>query len=157
MYLPETKVFGIGLSKTGTSSLDRALNELGIRSIHFPCDRTTYEELATGNYRLSILQNYQAATDIPVAPFYVQLDSVYPNSKYILTERDVDSWLVSVRKHWEFMWRWAENDRKFCEFITFITARTYGVHRFQGDRFKYVYHRHADEVRNYFRNRPTTY
>jgi Sulfotransferase domain len=149
----EAKVFGIGLSKTGTSSLDLALNELGIRSIHFPCDRTTYDELAAGNYQLSLLKQYQALTDIPVAPFYAQLDAAYPNSKFILTVRDVESWLDSVRKHWEFMWRWAENDRSFCEFIMFITACVYGVHRFQRDRFNYVYHRHLHEVRDYFRTR----
>jgi Sulfotransferase domain len=154
MNSPESKVFGIGLSKTGTSSLDRALNELEIRSIHFPCDRTTHDELAAGNYRLSILQKYQAATDIPIAPFYAQLDAAYPNSRFILTVRDVDSWLHSVRKHWDFMWRWAENDRNFCEFIMFISACAYGVHRYQRDRFIYVYHRHLYEVRDYFQNRP---
>ena len=154
MNSPVSKVFGIGLSKTGTSSLDRALNELGIQSIHFPSDPTTHRELLEGNYRLSILQQYQAATDIPIAPFYAQLDGIYPNSKFILTVRDRESWLSSVSHHWEFMWQWAEHDRHFCEFLKFITACAYGVHRFQRARFTYVYDRHLRNVREYFRKRP---
>src|SRR5262245_9885179 len=120
MNATEPKVFGIGLSKTGTSSLDRALNELGIASIHFPCDRTTHRELAAGNYRLSVLRQYRAATDIAVGPFYAQLDQVYPRSKFVLTVRELDPWLESVCKHWEFQWRWAENERHFRDFLQFI-------------------------------------
>jgi hypothetical protein len=32
------KIFGLGLSKTGTSSLADALNELGFPTIHYPFD-----------------------------------------------------------------------------------------------------------------------
>jgi len=150
----EPKVFGIGLSKTGTSSLDRALNELGIRSIHFPCDRRTHGELAAGNYRLSVLQQYRAATDISVAPFYAQLDHVHPGSKFILTVRELEPWLESVRRHWEFQWRWAEHERQFRAFLQFITACTYGMHGYERERFTYVYQRHVSGVREYFRDRP---
>ena len=34
----DPKVLGIGLSRTGTRSLTFALNQLGIRVEHFPCD-----------------------------------------------------------------------------------------------------------------------
>lgn len=34
------KVFGIGLSRTGTTSLGTALNQLGIKTIHYPHDET---------------------------------------------------------------------------------------------------------------------
>ncbi len=54
----QRKVFGLGLSKTGTSSLTDALNLLGIRSTHYPHDERTYDELRSGNYRLSILEEF---------------------------------------------------------------------------------------------------
>ena len=79
------KVFGLGLSKTGTSSLSDALEILGIKTIHYPCDSTTIQELRSGIYRLSILEDYQGVTDTPVVPYYAQLDSIYPESKFILT------------------------------------------------------------------------
>jgi hypothetical protein len=62
------KVFGLGLSKTGTSSLAEALNILGIRTIHYLYDRKSFDDLRNGNYRLSILEEYQGIVDIPVAP-----------------------------------------------------------------------------------------
>ena len=37
----EPKIFGLGLSKTGTSSLGEALNILGINTIHYPFDEAT--------------------------------------------------------------------------------------------------------------------
>src|SRR5688572_13581789 len=94
------KVFGLGLSKTGTTSLGGALNLLGIETIHYPHDQKTYHDLRNGNYRLSILEEYQGAVDIPVAPYYAQLDTIYPDSKFILTVRDKDSWLTSAEVHW---------------------------------------------------------
>lgn len=42
----ETKVFGIGLSRTGTVSLATALTALGIEARHYPHDPITQEELA---------------------------------------------------------------------------------------------------------------
>lgn len=92
------KVFGIGLSHTGTRSLDKALNILGIKSIHWPLDRKTYRELSNGIYKLSILEKYQAVTDITTVPVYPQLDKTYPGSKFILTIRDKKSWLESMER-----------------------------------------------------------
>jgi len=45
------KVFGLGLSKTGTSSLGQALNMLGVKTIDYPHDEKTYEELTGGKYK----------------------------------------------------------------------------------------------------------
>lgn len=154
MFTPSTKVFGIGLSKTGTSSLGQALNALGVASIHYPHDPITYEELASARYDLSILKKYQSITDIPVAPFYPQLDAVYPGSKFILTVRDLEPWLASVENHWAFMRDWARRDAHFRRFSEFITARVYGTHEYHRDRFVDVYHKHVEAVTDYFSGRP---
>src|SRR5207237_3908 len=47
------KVFGIGLSRTGTTSLTRALELLGYRAKHYPTAESHFEE-------------YDALTDTPV-------------------------------------------------------------------------------------------
>ncbi len=145
------KIFGIGLSRTGTTSLAEALNLLGIKTIHFPSDLKTFEELKSGNYRLSILETYQGATDISVAPFYAQLDKIYPNSKFILTVRDPDSWISSVEKHWNLAQRWTGGAYPFIEFIR---AAVYGTVQFQEHRFRFVYETHCRNVREHFENRP---
>ncbi len=65
------KVFGIGLSKTGTKSLVKALKILGYKSVHYPRN-------------LNVLKNYDAAADISVAHAFKELDKKYPKSKFIL-------------------------------------------------------------------------
>jgi hypothetical protein len=147
------KVFGLGLSKTGTSSLSEALNILGINTIHYPFDDVTYNELKDGNYKLSILQEYQGIVDIPVAPYYAQLDKNFPGSKFILTDRDLDGWLRSVEKHWELMMKWWHNFPEFKRFHEFISAAVYGAIAFNVDRYQFVYESHEKNVREYFKNR----
>ncbi|MEJ7577434.1 MAG: sulfotransferase family protein [Pyrinomonadaceae bacterium] len=149
----EQKVFGLGLSKTGTSSLVEALNLLGIKSVHYPHDERTYSELRSGNYRLSFLDEYQGAADIPVAPFYAQLDREFPGSKFILTTREQEAWLRSCEMHWRLMREWRENFPRFNRFHEFIGACVYGTIEFNRDRFAYVYDLHARNVCDYFKDR----
>jgi hypothetical protein len=152
------KVFGLGLSKTGTTSLGGALNTLGIRTVHYPHDQRTFDDLRNGNYKLSILEEYQGIVDIPVAPYYAQLDRVYPNSNFILTVRDRDSWLKSAETHWRLMTETsgAMNPEKVQEreFTDFISACVYGTIKFNRDRFLYVYDTHLRNVCDYFKDRP---
>ena len=80
---PSPKVLGVGLSKTGTSSLSAALTILGYRTVHYPpLDRLR-----------ELLDDSDAATDTPVACSFRELDRQYPGSRFILTVRDPDSWL----------------------------------------------------------------
>jgi hypothetical protein len=150
----DQKVFGLGLSKTGTSSLTEALNLLGVPAVHYPHDERTYRELRAGNYRLSILEGFQAASDIAVAPFYAQLDRAFPGSKFILTVRESESWLRSCEMHWRLLMQWWENFPEFKRFHEFASAATYGTIEFSRERFSFVYDTHARNVREYFRERP---
>ena len=151
----DQKVFGIGLSKTGTTSLAKALNILGIRSIHFPHDDQTLAELQRGEYRLSILSEYQGVTDTPVAPFFAQLDQAWPGSKFILTVRDKGSWLRSAAAHWHNMREGRPaSDPAFLAFVDFINACVYGCIYFSAGRFSYAYDTHVRQVVEYFAHRP---
>jgi hypothetical protein len=147
------KIFGIGLSKTGTSSLSEALNQLGIKSIHYPNDEVTYHELKNGNFNLSILEKYQAVADTPVVPYYPQLDKLFQGSKFILTIRDMDTWLVSVEKHWTTAPAFEDHPLK-RKFQDFIRTAVYGIVEFNKERFQYVYERHYKNVIEYFQSRP---
>ncbi|MDQ3380876.1 MAG: hypothetical protein M3546_11265 [Actinomycetota bacterium] len=144
-----TKIFGIGLSRTGTLSLTNALATLGIEAKHYPNDAKTQEELKRGHYTLSLLQTVQALTDIPVSPFYPQLDSAFPESKFILTTRSTDSWLVSVENHFQMY-----VERRRDDFDDFVFACVYGSLHFNTGRFRYVKELHEDNVRRYFADRP---
>lgn len=149
------KVFGVGLSKTGTSTLTEALNILGIRSIHFPNDDQTFSELKRGEYRLSVLRDYDSATDTPIAPYYAQLDRAWPGSKFILTVREKASWLRSAEAHWRVLkvdGRMAKNER-FQGFVDFISATVYGCIDFNAERFSHAYDMHVRNVSQYFAGR----
>jgi hypothetical protein len=154
MLRPDQKVFGVGLSKTGTSSLTEALERLGIRSIHYPHDARTLQELRAGDYRLSILREYQAVLDIPVAPFYAQLDHAWPGSRFILTVREREAWLRSCEVHWRLLMQWWENFPDFKRAHEFVSACTYGTIAFSRERFGWVYDTHLRNVRAYFAERP---
>lgn len=156
MVSERVKVFGLGLSKTGTSSLGEALNHLGVRTIHFPFDDDTYRKLTNGRVDLEILDVYQGVVDIPVAPFYRQLDAAYPGSRFVLTVRDAEPWLRSVELHWELMAVWWDRYPEFKRFQEFISMRVYGSVEFSRDRFLAAYESHVRNVRAYFAGRPET-
>ena len=151
------KVFGIGLNKTGTTSLGEGLNALGIKTIHYPFKKRIHEELTAGNYRLSILNSYQGIVDTPVAPYYAQLDREYPGSKFILTVRNPEAWLRSIEAHWLVMRQWCERDPQFGRFTDFISAAVYGCIEFNRDRFLYAYETHEKNARAYFQSRPNDF
>jgi len=153
----EQKVFGLGLSKTATSSLAEALNILGIKTIHYPYDAQTYKELRAGIYKLGLMWEWQGAVDISIAPFFAQLDKEFPKSKFILTVRDKDSWLHSCEQHWLLMKEWRENFPDFKRFQEFISAVVYGVIEFNADRFSWAYDRHVEAVREYFKGRESDF
>ncbi len=144
------KVFAIGLARTGTTSLCKALNLLGIRTIHFPCGDDIFTDLRKGNYNLSIMRKYQVAGDIPIAPYYAQFDKVFPRSKFILTIRNEDSWIESVENHWQRSARWLGPGYAFIEFIR---ATVFGTIDFNEERFRYVYQTHMRNVSEYFCDR----
>lgn len=149
MLSKEQKVFGVGLSRTGTTSLAKALNALGVRTKHYPADDQTLSELRSGNYRLSVLDKFQGVVDITVAPYYAQLDALYPNSKFVLTIRDMDSWLRSIREHWRV---WMDSD-PHKEFTRFICACVYGALEVNEERFAWVFRLHVRNVQAYFDGR----
>lgn len=152
---PKSKVFGLGLWRTGTTSLTRALRLLGVRCKHYPYDRPTQKQLWSESSRLSLLERYDAITDISIVPFYKTLDRLYPGSRFILTLREEEAWLDSMRRQMELVWSSAliENPQ-FRAFTEAICRRVYGGISFEPKRLVEKYHAHVADVRQYFSDRP---
>jgi len=98
------KIFGIGNSKTGVTSLGYALVELGLD----PCSGwNTSKHLIKywmdGRYIaiFGFAKKYKSFYDAPwnYGDFYKLLNEKFPNSKFILTERDLDTWILSLKNH----------------------------------------------------------
>lgn len=149
------KIFGLGLSRTGTRSLTLALNELGFRVIHYPKDATTLRQLLAGDYRFSVLDEHDGITDITVAPFYAQLDALYPGSKFILTVREKEAWLRSMEAFFaKPVPPHKAKDETLMQLRQTVRLATYGSYGFNRERFSYVYDLHQHNVREYFQARP---
>ena len=150
------KIFGIGLSRTGTKSLTRALNALGYVMVHYPTDPQTYMELSGGDYAVTLLDHIDGLTDITVAPFYAQLDQLFPDSKFILTVRDKASWLRSLDRHWEGkpIYDNIPDQADVIRMKQFLRAAVYGTFCFNPERLSYVYDLHYRQVLDYFKDRP---
>lgn len=143
-----TKIFGIGLSKTGTTSLANALQILGCKTRdNMGVVKYTAGELSSVD--LAIVEAFDALTDTPIPSFYRELDARFPGSKFILTVRDADGWLASCKK--QFTQRFAElqtdaHKRLFLDL--------YGTDVFDPERFASGYDRFVHGVREYFKHRP---
>lgn len=152
----EEKLFCIGLSRTGTKSLTVALYILGYNIIHYPSDKITFNELASGNFNFSVLKDYDGISDITVSPYYAQLDKIFPNSKFILTIRDKKAWLTSFERHWSD--RDPFNDltqnETYMKVRRLLRASVYGTYKFNRERMSYVFDLHLKNVLDYFKHKP---
>ncbi len=106
------KVFGIGMFKTGTTSLGHALGTLGFRaharfvplladlSAYFNLDPRTFQPHARTIRQMA--DDYDALTDAPWLYLYRELDRWYPGSRFVLTlRRDVETLATSEQRHWQ--------------------------------------------------------
>lgn len=111
-------VFGLGLSKTGTTSLHSALEELGYvdqegqpalwdevvdqdASLDFWDPRVPLNQ--TGLVRrlrrfFQATDRPRSATDFPVPLFYDELLAAFPDALFVLTTRNVTEWYASARR-----------------------------------------------------------
>ena len=88
------KIFGIGLSKTGTTSLTQALQILGYQALHYPRDDRTLEQLLHADFRLDLFERFDALTDTTIVPYYKCFDRLLLNGVLV---RDVTRALLIGR------------------------------------------------------------
>ena len=132
--MAKSKIFGIGLAKTGTTSLNDAFAILGIASIGCPTS-------------IASIRRFDAATDGIVADQFEELDRVFPHSKFIYTVRDRDSWLRSYTRY---------RGRKLSASQAHLdkVERLYGTTGRDRQVLLDAYERHDQHIREYFRDRP---
>jgi sulfotransferase family protein len=142
MHSP-TKVFGIGFQRTGTKTLGAALEILGYRVTgpnghRDPKIRETVYQKAFG-----LVPKFDAFKDNPWPVLYRELDERWPGSKFILTLRPTEDWIMSAVGHFGSI------SRPLEEWI-------YGVGYPEGNEDVYIqrYERHNREVIEYFAERP---
>ena len=143
--LNNPKVFCIGFHKTGTTSLNQSLTQLGYKltgpdGVSDPDIKNNVLEMC---YKLA--EQYDAFADNPWPIVYKEMDERFPGSKFILTLRPVDEWYLSICQHFQ------EKTTPMREWI-YGAGSPVGNERLYKDR----YLQHYDEVREYFKNRPSS-
>ncbi len=138
-------IIGVGFQKTGTSSLREALKILDYR-VRDTTNRALVPILQ-GNFDriLQMLKDYDAVEDTPWYIIYKELDRLIPNSKFILTIRDEESWYKSVSRH--------IGDLKSANH-EYIYGRGKALPKDDKKHTIEVYRKHNNEVIEYFKNRP---
>ena len=139
--MQNSKVFGLGLSKTGTTSLCKALEILGYKTAHY--------------ITIDKFHEYDAVGDSPVPILYQRLDREYQGSKFILTTRDKDEWLTSFGRHmnkWDLEKRIKVGTARADTLLT--RYQLYGTLKYEPQKLLAGFKQYHQEVLNYFSDRP---
>lgn len=149
-------IFGIGLSKTGTTSLTRALQLLGFRTNHFPYSALHYK-MGKLSLDLDRIRKWDACTDSPIALFYKLLERNFPEAKFILTRRDIASWLSSCQRNHVWPGDYVRNKGirhlRHVRKILCLHRNTFGSEKFEAEMFRQACQAHEREVMEYFADR----
>jgi 3'-phosphoadenosine 5'-phosphosulfate (PAPS) 3'-phosphatase len=142
------KIFGIGLSKTGTTSLAEALTILGYPTKDNPgLSRYVKDDLSSIDAR--VLDDHIALTDTPIPSFYRELDARFPDAKFILTVRDKEGWLASCKKQFTQKLADKQNEAHNQLFMDLYDSTV-----FEEGKFAAGYDRFVSAVLEHFRDRP---
>ena len=140
------KIFGIGLNKTGTSTLGQCGKILGYRCTS--CDKGLLEDISLRNDFTRIkktVSQFDLFEDWPWPLIYKELDLMYPGSKFILTKRENENvWLSSLKKH-----SMRTHPTRHCRKLAYGHAFP---HKYEDEHLEF-YKRHNDDVRTYFKGR----
>lgn len=97
------KIFCIGANKTGSTSMEQLLIDLGLNVGPQRHGELTTADISKGDYSslFAYVYQYTAFQDVPFAvkSVYVALDALFPRSKFILTIRDPEDWFTSFLSH----------------------------------------------------------
>ncbi|HEV8689257.1 MAG TPA: sulfotransferase [Ideonella sp.] len=94
--LSQPRIFGIGLSKTATTSLSRATEMLGLFPAHYQ-NPITFEILDEEQALY-----FDACVDTPVSDLFERLYCLFPRAVFVHTVRQRDDWLPSLSRHHRF-------------------------------------------------------
>lgn len=167
----QRKIFCIGANKTGTTSVEQVLRNLGLIVGDQAKAELLIHDYAKQDYR-RLIKYCQSAEAFQDAPFSLQgtfkaLDSAFPGAKFILTVRNnADEWYDSlVRFHTQIVGKdripTAEDLRqynyRYPGFILDFLKTSYGADEstpYNREAYVQYYENHNSQVKEYFSARP---
>ena len=156
------KVFGIGLSKTGTSSLHFALETLGYNTVHW---RRGGKIVGWTTFSY-----FDGVTDINTAAQFESLYYSFQESRFIYTTRDLVSWTQSIEDHFSRYFGiqnpsdisdkyaesdfWGDSDHGWDWHNALRRIQIWNALYAQHDSWEDAYLSYDKRVRHFFRDKP---
>jgi len=145
-----TKVVGIGLPKTGTTTLGYCFRRFGFKHRTYDMDLALQVKRNQLEPVLEEATKFESFEDWPWFAIYRELDQRFPNSKFILTLRkDTETYVASLKRH---------HEREGIRSEGFVKPHWWNeVHGVEPAAWDYEksaqrYERHNREVLEYFGN-----
>jgi hypothetical protein len=100
----QMKVIGAGISRTGTMTMQAALETLGYHCYHMkevprdPGHLDAWYQLVSGHAPMdwhALFRTFEATVDTPACWYYQDLMQAFPEAKVILTVREPERWYES--------------------------------------------------------------
>lgn len=146
--LGKKKVFGIGLNKTGTSTLGACLRTLGFNHLYDVQRLSKFHFDGDHASLFNIVDQYDSFEDWPIPLIYKELNDRYgDDALFILTERITpEAWVNSLSRHAK---------RINFEGARALRTKIYGYEGPDGHEDEHIafYNRHNAEVVDYFKER----
>lgn len=144
-------VLGVGLPKTGTTSLKRALRLLGYPRVwgHNPayCERYFAGDF---DCLLKAFGEYRAAQDLPWALIYQLVYREFPDTLFVLTKRKTeDAWFDSLCAH--------AARKELLNRDYGVRERVFGYRKPDDNKGHHIdiYRKHIETVRDFFADKGT--
>ncbi|MZR64146.1 sulfotransferase [Alcanivorax sp. DP30] len=109
LFRGKQKVFVLGFNKTGTTTMKKALDDLGYMVGSERAAKPLFKDWKKRDFKpiIAFCKSAEAFQDSPFSfPYtYVALDQAYPGSKFILTVRDdEEQWYRSITQFHSKLW-----------------------------------------------------
>jgi len=116
---------------------------------HYPIRNEKINKLLKSKKKedLSVLLTIDGMSDIQVCPIYKLIDENI-ESVFIHTYRDIDSWLVSYKRHINIRPLPEENTPK-----KFLREEVYGTNEFNKEKLEDAFLKYEKNIRKYFLNK----
>ncbi|VUD59323.1 hypothetical protein TDB9533_02648 [Thalassocella blandensis] len=141
-----SKIFILGLPRTGTTSLCAWFLEQGYKTAHTAYTQHSFDMA-------------QVIADTPVFCDYPHLDRVFPDAKFIYLQRDIDAWLPSIQIFLsKAVLQLETNARGFNPVLSRVYAQVFDIHPGETDKINFSHLRrcweqHRKSIEKYFEQR----
>jgi hypothetical protein len=153
------QVIGAGFGRTGTMSMQAALELLGYRCYHMkevtehPGHLRAWHEFVAGRAPMdwrSLFKDFEATVDFPACAYYRELLCEFPDAKVVLNVREPDRWFDSFLTLQQTtdrfrIFRFIPRARRFLNFVDLLLPNVFTDPR-DRNRCIEVFERHNREV-----------